>query len=185
MNKRRPHAIWGVALTAEDSSMLSVHFARERSTPVRSAAAIDMTDRRRRSFSFAHGAVARVRSCSSRNGYMTDSWREIQAWRKVTRKALIAQRRELRRRDKLRCDSAIVTALEELSPRLADRCVGELVQREPNAIRERHPAETELFGGREHCGIYGGMSPGAWLEARGWMQRARITSCSRASARSR
>jgi 5-formyltetrahydrofolate cyclo-ligase len=55
---------------------------------------------------------------------MTDSWKEIQAWRKVTRKALIARRRELRRRDKLRCDGAIVTALEELSPRLADRCVG-------------------------------------------------------------
>lgn len=54
---------------------------------------------------------------------MPDDWKGIQEWRKVTRKALIAQRRELPSRDKLRLDSAIVTALEELLPRLVDRCV--------------------------------------------------------------
>ena len=55
---------------------------------------------------------------------MTDNWKGIQAWRKQTRRTLIAQRRELPRRDKLRCDSAISTALDELAPRLADRRVG-------------------------------------------------------------
>jgi 5-formyltetrahydrofolate cyclo-ligase len=55
---------------------------------------------------------------------MTDDWNGIQEWRKVTRRALIVQRRELSRRDKLRCDHAIIAAVEELSPRLADRCVG-------------------------------------------------------------
>jgi 5-formyltetrahydrofolate cyclo-ligase len=55
---------------------------------------------------------------------MTDDRKGIQEWRKSMRKTLIARRRELSRRDKLRCDSAIITALEEVSPRFADRCVG-------------------------------------------------------------
>ena len=55
---------------------------------------------------------------------MTDDWQEIREWRALTRKHLIAQRRALSRRDKLRCDNAIVAGLDELSWRLADRCVG-------------------------------------------------------------
>ena|SRR6187401_2002800 len=55
---------------------------------------------------------------------MTDDWKGIQESRRQTRRTLIAQRRELPRRDKLRCDSAIIAALDELSSRLADRCVG-------------------------------------------------------------
>ena len=55
---------------------------------------------------------------------MTDDWKGIQESRRQTRRTLIAQRRELPRRDKLRCDNAIIAALDELSSRLADRCVG-------------------------------------------------------------
>jgi 5-formyltetrahydrofolate cyclo-ligase len=55
---------------------------------------------------------------------MTNDWKGIQEWRKQTRRTLIAQRRELPRQDKLRCDSAISKALDELSSRLADRRVG-------------------------------------------------------------
>ena len=55
---------------------------------------------------------------------MTDERNGTEEWRKATRRALIARRRELSRRDKLRCDRAIIAAVEELSPRFADRCVG-------------------------------------------------------------
>jgi 5-formyltetrahydrofolate cyclo-ligase len=55
---------------------------------------------------------------------MADHWKGIQEWRKRTRQTLIAQRRELPRRDRLRCDGAIIAALDELAPRFADRCVG-------------------------------------------------------------
>jgi 5-formyltetrahydrofolate cyclo-ligase len=55
---------------------------------------------------------------------MLDSWKGIQEWRTLTRRTLIARRRELPRRDKLRCAAAIMTALDELTSKLADQRVG-------------------------------------------------------------
>src|SRR5689334_22068598 len=55
---------------------------------------------------------------------MTDDWKGIQGWRKGTRKTLIARRRGLPKRDKQRCDRAIVMALDELAARFAHSRVG-------------------------------------------------------------
>ena len=55
---------------------------------------------------------------------MPDNWKGIQEWRRLTRRTLIARRRELPRRGKLRCAGAITTALDELTSKLIDQRVG-------------------------------------------------------------